>query len=744
MHTLPLLRALPLALLLLGALPAQTGLIGWNRDGQTWLVWNDNLTFAGVESMSIYRSSNPITTLAELQAAERVGRLFPQDWQAARLQIAAPGATWTIPDAGGSPRVLAGGEGLFVYTPHAAVVDYFAVVKTENLATGPFSSSGPIAQTLDPIVPHRQRSGVNALHPYDIYTYWLDGRDDPNSGVPGFPVMGSASFHGVPSVFAVFEPRTGLPPAPMPAVVFLHGGGGSYWTNRPSASSGQLVNLHVDNGLQVTPDEGFFMNVGGVVTGLGTRWFGTCVDYDRFQDVTVVPPNGTLVGDFAQRRLAWILDWLQATQGVDPLRTAMGGLSMGGRGTHMFARARPERLSASLSFVMPMTFGALGIEAIMGSETQNLPTTLPGNPGVVDVLEPLVELGNLDRPFARYVDGTNDLEVPWSTKPALYDTLDSQRSGAAIYWDSRGHTAASVAGWAGQFFTGSPKHSLEYLTRYRVDQSFPAFHDVDHDVGSAGHQPDPGDPVVPANGAPWGTRGGWFDWEPASIVDTTTSWSCRLWLATGAAWPADNAPLPNARASVTLRRLQAFDAAPHEVLWVTLARAVAPFTVLFAGAVQADADGTITLPDLPFGPVALDLSVERVAAGGPLVPYGVAAAGCAGSPLLGGNSVPQVNTPGFALAHTNAPANGVGITALGLLPANASVLGLQLHVEPSTPPAVLLVVVSGPAGGAMTPLAIPNHPALAGYRVYAQGLWLDACASGGLAATRGLAITVQP
>ncbi|MCA8952274.1 MAG: hypothetical protein KDE27_22375 [Planctomycetes bacterium] len=731
-------------ILLASAARAQTGLNGWNRDGQTWLVWNDNLTFSGVESISVFRSGSPITNLAELAAAERIGRLYPQDWKAGRLQASAPGATWTVPGSNGGNRVLGSNEGLFVYTPHAAGDEYFAVVKTENLLTGPFASTGPIAQTLDPIVPHRQHGGVDANHPYDVYAFWLDGRADHTSGVPGFPVMGSASCHGVAEVFAVFEPRTGLPQAPMPGVVFLHGGSGSYWTYRPSASAQKQIDLHVDNGLYVTPDEGLYVNYQGQVTAIGTRWFGTCFDYDRFLDVGVVPAPGTLVVNYAQRRLEWILDWLQGSRGVDPTRTAFAGLSNGGRGTHIFVRAHPERVSASLSFVMPAVFEASGGEAVMGDVALDLPTSLPGSPGTADVIEPFVPLSGLDRPFSRYVDGTNDTQALWTRKPLVYDALKAQRTGAAIYWDGRGHTAGSTAGWVGQHFNGSPKHGVEYLTRYRADQSFPAFHDVDHNLGVAGQQPDPGDPVLPANGNPWGTWGGWFEWDPASIVDSTSGWSCRLWLETAAAWPADNAPMSTARTSVTLRRLQSFATTPHEVLHVELALANAPFTVVFAGALQVGADGTITVPGLPFGAAPLVLSVSRVAAGGALVGYGTATAGCAGAPIIGGNQVPRIDTPGFAVVHGNAPPNAFGFTVFGAAPANTELLGVHVNVELLSPPAATLGVLSGALGNAQAPLAIPNAPALIGYQLFVQGAWLDGCGPSGLAASRGLAITIQP
>jgi len=65
------------SLLLTGSLAAQANLTGWHRDGQTWLVWDDNLSFAGVESVSIYRSQSPINSLVDLQASEAARRCLP-------------------------------------------------------------------------------------------------------------------------------------------------------------------------------------------------------------------------------------------------------------------------------------------------------------------------------------------------------------------------------------------------------------------------------------------------------------------------------------------------------------------------------------------------------------------------------------------------------------------------------------------------------------------------------------------
>jgi poly(3-hydroxybutyrate) depolymerase len=731
---------------LLSALPAaaQTGLQGWNAHGQTWLVWNDNLSFTGLESVSIYRSDAPIATNADLALAEPVGRLFPQDWKAARLQASHPGATWTIPDAAGNPRVLTNTEGLFVYTPHAAGDDYFAVIKTEDFPNGAFSSTGPIASVMAPVTPHLQKVGINAGHPYRLYTLWIDGRADADSGLADFPVMGSANSAGVAYSFALFEPQGGLPPAPYPGVVFLHGGGGSYWTYRPSAAPQVMIDLEVNNGLYVTFDSHIFLNIQNQLVASTAGWFGTCENFDRFEEVTVVPPDGTRVIDYHQRRMAWILDWLQATQGVDPERTAMAGLSGGGRGTHLFARARPERLSASLSFVMPNNVQSDDGPALWGTFEQNLPTNLVGSPGAIDVLRETTLLSALDLPLQRFVDGTTDTQAPWTGKPPSYDGFNAWRSGAVIYWDQRGHTASSPTGWAGAQFVGSPKHSMAWLTRYQRNRSFPAFHDVDHNLALPQQQPDPGDPVLPANGAPFGTWGGWFEWDQASLSDTALSWSAVLRLENTSPFAADNAPAPTARASVSLRRLQQFAPEAGELLGYRLSLANAPFTLLQSGYLAADDAGLVTVEALQFGPQPVRLEVRRLGSGPGLAIYGSPSPGCNGSSSIGASIAPVIGTANFALVTANAPAGAPGLFALGASSVQLPLLGVTLLVELFAPPALLLPAPANPAGLAQVNLPLPNNPALVGKTAYAQGAWADLCGSAGWSASAGLAITLLP
>jgi hypothetical protein len=134
-----------------------------------------------------------------------------------RLMAAVPSATWRIPDGAGGTYQLLPNEGLFVHTPHEAVVQHFAVVRTANPVLGPTNATGPVAQQVGGVRPHVQATGVDAGHPWTCYALWIDGRDD-DQGLPGGPVLGNASFHGVPQLFGVFEPEPGYGTPPPSSV----------------------------------------------------------------------------------------------------------------------------------------------------------------------------------------------------------------------------------------------------------------------------------------------------------------------------------------------------------------------------------------------------------------------------------------------------------------------------------------------------------------------------------------------
>jgi hypothetical protein len=94
--TLHFLFALAALLLIPTTAHAQTNLRAWHAAGQTWLVWEDNVT-PTPSTYRIYMSTT--AAVVNVTLATQVGRLFPEDWQAQRLAVMTPGATWRIADA---------------------------------------------------------------------------------------------------------------------------------------------------------------------------------------------------------------------------------------------------------------------------------------------------------------------------------------------------------------------------------------------------------------------------------------------------------------------------------------------------------------------------------------------------------------------------------------------------------------------------------------------------------------------
>lgn len=122
--------------------------------------------------------------------------------------------------------------------------------------------------------------------------------------------------------------------------------------------------------------------------------------------------------------------------------------------------------------------------------------------------------------------------------------------------------------------------------------------------------------------------------------------------------------------------------------------------------------------------------------------YGAATPGCNGDPVLLANSEPFVGNEQFGFAMHNAQPNLIGVLALSLGQGQLSALGVEILVDPLT--AVPETVFSDAYGDSSYAFGLANDPALAGFQLFAQAIWLDACGSELFASSAGLAVTVQP
>jgi pimeloyl-ACP methyl ester carboxylesterase len=465
---------------------------------------------------------------------------------------------------------------------------------------------------------------------------WVDGRDDPNDARPDFPVMANAAKHGAPHVFSVFEPLAGLPSGTLPAVICLHGGGqaGSHWQWAPESVHYANTEATPVGGITVAMDDRLFISTNGVVNlDRPTNWFGWWPGMNP--TTNGVPPNNAVVVPYTMRRLMWTIDWLQTRSpyAIDPQRTAIMGNSMGGAGTLLLSRWRPERFSAATAFV-PQHYTPETGQRLFGTPTQNLATTELGPTGqplrVNDFFDAAVRLSPAQRDFCltRIFRGRRDEAVEWGPLTiGLFNSMTAARWGTHLYWDNRDHTASDwttddpqnpgvdIGEWVSPIRT--QRSGAPYQARFHAGQSYPGFFNDDQNAISPGRQPTLGN-GSPDDGTPWGTWGGYFDWDLDTIFDTPTGWACTVFLVGQSSVSVDNFPGTTATTSVTIRKPRQFrPASGTSIAWAL--RDDRTEAILQSGTTSAEAEGLIAITGLtiPKDPQRVRLEVRTASSARP-------------------------------------------------------------------------------------------------------------------------------
>jgi hypothetical protein len=562
---------------------------GWHEFGQTWLVWED--TAPTPETYRIFKASSQIT---DLSSAEQIGRVFEREWTGDRLKKLDSSLNWTIPDGSGGTYTLTSNEALFVYTPHKAMSEYFVVVKDGEAAIGSNNRIGPISQTIGPVQCHLQTSGTQDGFAYRVYAHWIDGRNDCNSGRADYPVMGNEHFNGTGHLFRIWEPQGRVPQELTPAVIAMHGGGGWYGGINPS--SDKKYDLSRADAFVICPGDRVLVKKRGTIDYQRTYWLGYWEGYDRFRlpNEQSVPGDG-LVVNYTMRRLDWELGWLLDNESIDPKRVSLLGGSMGGRGANYQARAHPERYAAWLSL-------SPGLEPLaeeypfVGSVSQNLPTNLPGAPSVLEVMDLYTVLSKTERdiPFGKIVIGRADRgrASRWTArKVQTFKRLNDTSFGCHLYWDERGHVYTPGSHWADSF-----RLKAKALTRYRSDQSFPAFFNDDQDSKTPGRQPNMGNGDA-SDGDVWGTWGGYCSWEPDTVVDSRTKWETTIFLVESSSYVNDVPSFASSRTDISIRRPQQFTPAAGTTITWTFTR-LSNSHVVQSGQEIVGQDGVVKIPSL--------------------------------------------------------------------------------------------------------------------------------------------------
>ncbi|MBI1302933.1 MAG: hypothetical protein GC172_03990 [Phycisphaera sp.] len=595
---------------------AQSNVRAWSAAGQVFVVWQVDASTP--LTYDIYRSTTPITTTSQGTLA---GRVFEPEWSGARLKLASPNARWRIPTAKGGVYQLAANEGLFVFTPSAQSTEYFAVVRNGNAAVSATNRTpSPVSVVYDPInepvTCHLQLAGTTQQgYPFRTYAMWAYGRDDPNDARPDTPVLANAAKHGAPHVFSVFEPKNGLPAGPYPAVVCLHGGGpqGSHWSWAPESAQYANTGATPVDGITIAMDDRVFVATNGQVSlDRPSNWFGWWPGMNPFG--SNLPSNSAVVVPYTLRRLGWTIDWIESRSpyAIQSDRIAVMGNSMGGAGTLLLSRFMPERFSAATAFV-PQHYTPETGQRLFGTPAQNLATTEIGPTGAVlrvnDFFNPAIRISQTQRDYChtRIFRGRRDEAVEWGPLTIqLFEEMSAGRWGTHLFWDNRDHTASdwttdspSIPGvdigeWVSPVRT--ERSGAPYQSRFRASQSYPGFFNDDQDFSTAGRQPTLGN-GAPDSGTPWGTWGGYFDWDTETIFDTPSGWSCTLFLVGQSAVSVDNFPGTAATTSLTLRKPRRLLPAAGATIHWTL-RDDKTDAVLQSGAVAAEAGGLIAVTGL--------------------------------------------------------------------------------------------------------------------------------------------------
>ena len=618
----------------------QTDVRAWSAAGQVFVVWKVDTELP--LTYDVYRSTSSITSTAQGTLA---GRVFQPEWSGTRLKIVSGQATWRVPTVSGGTYQLAANEGLFVFTPRAAANEHFAVVRNgSTVITAANRTASSIAVAYDPasqpVSCHLQLAGVTTRgYPFRTYAMWVDGRDDPSDARPDYPVMANAAKHGAPHVFTVYEPKAGLPVGPFPATVCLHGGGpsGTHWSWAPESVHYANDDATPVGGITVGMDDRLFVSTNGTVNlDRPTNWFGWWPGMDPFG--SNLPPNGAVVVPYTLRRLVWTIDWLQTRSpySIDVQRTSVTGNSMGGAGTLLLSRFRPERFSAATSFV-PQHYTPETGQRLFGTTAQNLATTETGPAGtplrVNDFFDPAVRLSTQQRDYCltRIFRGRRDDAVEWGPLTiGLFNDMTAARWGTHLYWDNRDHTASDwttdeptipgldIGEWVSPVRT--QRSGAPYQARFRASQSYPGFFNDDQQPGTPGRQPTLGN-GSPDDGTPWGTWGGYFDWDTETIFDTPQGWACTMFLVGRSTTSVDNFPGGSVTTSLAVRKPRRLvPGTGASISWAL--RDDRSDAVLQAGTTSAEANGLVAITGLtiPKDPqrVRLELRVGTAARPGDL------------------------------------------------------------------------------------------------------------------------------
>ena len=416
-----------IVLLLIGsvaaAAPVATNLQAEYRQGQVFLTWDEPEGLQG--DLRVLMATAPITAANAAQAtvvAEGVNPGSAYDWWLDERTYGKPKPEDYQPPhegfiiAPGGKR-LSADSGLHVHTVAAdeAGSAYYAVVGAENgeIVAGQNSLAKPVEQRVETVAPIWQETGA-AL--------------DPAAG-KGLPLH------------LMLHAKTGK--------------GGMQYLVFGDKTLGWREGLPFKFGVQISGDA-------VIVTPTDRTWIGRMFPEgkDGCQKLTpaihsfwygynsnIHDPAKMAEGvctNYTERRLLWILDWVQRTFQTDPNRTYASGGSMGGCGMMSFALRHPEIFAGLYAHVPIVAYDkGPGGDSVRRIDAECGDLDKPCSEGMT-VRERLdatkfVREHKGDLPFVLISNGRKDGSIPWWKNPDFYRAMRDGRHAFVAAWNDGGH-----------------------------------------------------------------------------------------------------------------------------------------------------------------------------------------------------------------------------------------------------------------------------------------------------------------
>ena len=520
--------------------PDATNLRGFYRAGQVFLQWDEPEGLEGVR-FRVLSSDTPITATNAADALILGDYMLPgssTDWwlnpliygkpldvlPEDRREIVVDG--WIIEEGG---ERIEPGNGLFVHTvtDGTAGARYYAVASWREDAVG----------EIGPVIP-----GTNSLTE---------------------PIAGQV---------APIEPIWQLDPAQKPAVasgaglpldVSLHaktGRGGMEWLVFGPAELGWRESLPFKFGAAVTGDA-------VRIAPTDRHWIDRMFPEGKDLCQRLTPAISSFWGGYnssiydpelmdegvcimyGERRVLWLVDWVQRYFGTDPMRTYAAGGSMGGCASFNIGFRNPDIFAAIAPHVGIVTYASgeggdseRRISDVMGSLDN------PTDRGVtvrqwLDSTRFVRENEGTALPFVIMSNGRQDTSIPWWMNPPFYAAMQETRQGLIAAWNegTHGGTSALLPDDIRE------RMSFAWMHRFALDQSYPALSNASTNDDPGAGAADDGDPEGYIN------RG--FDWK--DVVDERDQWQATV------TWYMDDTALP-ALVDITPRRAQNFVLEPGE------------------------------------------------------------------------------------------------------------------------------------------------------------------------------------